>query len=487
MQVKLSWEEPLTGEKQEHIFSLPIALGRNPEDVLNDRQKQEYSIVRLNSKQVSRLHAFITFVNGQIVLEDQSSNGTVVNDELVVQSSFNLANRNVLQIGLYRITVNNLSVESDTIEVISAVEANETEVLDNPTITFSNPTIKLSYKDKNLTFELTHNSHFLGREVQESDPGRLQVPEDWTVISRYQACFHKVGDNYYIYDGDGEHPSKNGLFINNKLITSKEGYCLQSEDEIQIGQNPQKRVTIKYINPNVPTTAINPKQQSVSLNKETIVLGRSHNADLELDAPTVSRRHAVITRNTQGHLILHNCSANGLFLNKQKVSGTATLSPGDIIQIGPYTLILQGDKLVLVDKGNNIRLDAQNIVRVVLTKNKQKRRLLDDISASIEPGQLVAIVGGSGAGKSTLMKSLLGIESITSGNVYLNGDNLKNNFNIYRNLIGYVPQDDIVHTNLTVKEILYYAAKLRLSTDINIEAVIEKLSSKLNYPNTRIP
>ena len=79
------------------------------------------------------------------------------------------------------------------------------------------------------------------------------------------------------------------------------------------------------------------------------------------------------------------------------------------------------------------------------------------IALVIETGQLVALVGGSGAGKSTLMKSLLGIAPVTSGSVYLNGDNLRRNWAVYRSQIGYVPQDDIVHPDLRVEEVLAYA------------------------------
>ncbi|MCE2664245.1 MAG: ATP-binding cassette domain-containing protein, partial [Microcystis sp. 53602_E8] len=107
-------------------------------------------------------------------------------------------------------------------------------------------------------------------------------------------------------------------------------------------------------------------------------------------------------------------------------------------------------------------------------KKKQPLIILNHISLPIEPSQLVAIVGGSGAGKSTFLKTLLGIEPTTSGTVYLNGEDLRQNFNIYRTQIGYVPQYDIVHRDLTVGEVLYYASKLRLPPDLNCQEVIEK-------------
>jgi ABC-type multidrug transport system ATPase subunit len=174
-----------------------------------------------------------------------------------------------------------------------------------------------------------------------------------------------------------------------------------------------------------------------------------------------------------------------VFVNGQRVNGSLLLSDGATIRIGPYTLIVRGDELVLADQGEHIRLDAYNLEREVKDKNQQVRRLLDDISLPIEPGQFVALVGGSGAGKSTLMRTLLGIDPTTKGLVYLNGESLRANFNIYRTQIGYVPQDDIVHKELKVGEVLTYAAKLRLPPDIDIEQVVQKTLQQIEMSHRR--
>lgn len=353
----------------------------------------------------------------------------------------------------------------------------------NKTVFIQNPYLLLNNQGDILPpIELVANYHRLGRDPQQVD---LIVPEHWRVVGRCQAVFRKTGNDYSIYDGDGTYPSTNRLFYKNYLITPQEGYLLQNGMEIKIGQDPQSWIIVTYYNPNSSLGNKPPTQRSISLRGQSVLLGRDATANLVLDAPTISRRHAVIDADNQGRYLLHDHSTNGVFINGQKVKGSAILASGATVRIGPYTLVLQGDELVLVDQGENIRLDAENLVKVVKDKNQQPVRLLNHISLPIEPSQLVAIVGGSGTGKSTLLKTLLGIEFITEGMVYLNGENLFNNFNIYRNLIGYVPQEDIVHQALTVREVLFYAAKLRLPHDINSEQVIDKTLGQIGLRERR--
>jgi ABC-type multidrug transport system ATPase subunit len=341
----------------------------------------------------------------------------------------------------------------------------------------TNPYLILNNQGQTLpSFQLTQSKHILGRDPQVAD---FLVPPDWEVISRCQATFLKVEDYYYIYDGDHLQPSSNKLFINNCLITHDSGYCLQDGDVIKIGQNLNILVTLEFHDPNHSSSLQIPFIKSISLKDKSVILGRDPSADLQLLSPTVSRKHAVIEDIGQGKYILHDRSTNGVFVNNTKVNGKIDLDDGAIIRIAPYTLVLQGDELIIADQGNYIRLDAENILKVVKNVKGEKIVLLNKISLPIEPGQLVALVGGSGAGKSTFMRTLLGIESTTVGQVYLNGEDLRSNFNIYRNQIGYVPQTDIVHKELTVREVLKYAAKLRLPSDTDINLIIEQTLTQI--------
>lgn len=339
-----------------------------------------------------------------------------------------------------------------------------------PTIVAGNPYLEFNNHGQTIKIELTKEFHRLGRDRYRSD---LIIPEDWLIISGCHATLRKLDNTYCIYDGDEQRPSTNGLFIDNTRITIEEGYMLQAGSEIKIGLDPKTQIFCKYVDPLQAIATINPPViKKISLTNFPIVLGRDEQANFYLDSPLVSRRHASIDLDKKGNYIIHDHSKNGLFVNNQRVENQTVLQEGDRIKIGPFTLIKQGDCLELFDQGQQIRLDADRLFRKVKDQKGKWRVLLNDISLAIEPGQFVALVGGSGAGKSTLMRTLLGIDPTTKGKVYINGDDLRADFNIYRTQIGYVPQDDIIHRDLTVYEVLFYAAKLRLPPDININEII---------------
>ena len=102
--------------------------------------------------------------------------------------------------------------------------------------------------------------------------------------------------------------------------------------------------------------------------------------------------------------------------------------------------------------------------------------LLNDISLSIPPRSLVAVVGSSGTGKSTLLDALNGLRPAHRGGVFYNGQDYYHHLAAFRSQIGYVPQEDIIHRNLTVERALYYAAKLRLPEDFTQAQIAQRRS-----------
>ncbi len=106
-------------------------------------------------------------------------------------------------------------------------------------------------------------------------------------------------------------------------------------------------------------------------------------------------------------------------------------------------------------------MPAGGALRRILGGPSATRLILNDVSLSIYPREFVGLVGGSGAGKSTLLKALTGFAP-AQGRVLINGDDLYTNYSAYENIFGYVPQDDIIHGQLSVRGALTYAAELRL-------------------------
>ena len=199
------------------------------------------------------------------------------------------------------------------------------------------------------------------------------------------------------------------------------------------------------------------------LEKDVITIGRGENNDLPLPNPQVSRHHARLRRGGATHVIEDLGSTNGTFVNGQRIT-SKQLAVGDQIQISVFVITYNGGTLQQVNTEGNIRLDAIHLNKWV----SEKKNLLQDISFSIYPREFVALVGGSGAGKSTLMDALNG-QRPAQGSLLINGDNLYANYDAYRTTIGYVPQDDIIHLELSVFNALDYAARLRLPPDTSKE------------------
>ena len=354
----------------------------------------------------------------------------------------------------------------------------------------TSPYVELNNRGQRLRFDLIEAEHRLGRDSSWAD---LAVPnQGWEVISGQHVVFKREGDRYRIYDGNERgKPSTNGLFVDHTRVKQDSGYLLTDNVQLQIGQNPQNMILMNYVvRPSGQVTGN--RLTSTRLNLRELQSGRvelgrepqNQVAAMRLEAPSVSRLHASVSRTQNGRYVLRDHSANGTYVNKHRLSAAHTLQDGDTIQIGPFTLLYREAVLEVLDTGDRIRLDALNLVRKVNYAGGEKT-ILNDVSLAIEPRQLVAIVGGSGAGKSTLMKTLLGIAPTTSGVVLLNGDKLRQNFDLYRSEIGYVPQDDIVHRDLTVEEVLSYACQLRLPPDTDREETIAKTLGLVKLSHVR--
>ncbi len=200
--------------------------------------------------------------------------------------------------------------------------------------------------------------------------------------------------------------------------------------------------------------------QLLQTSKGKLTIGRALDNDHIIDHPMVSKYHATLTLTKDGFILEDLGSANGTFFNGEEVKAPVLISEKDTFQIGPVRMRLAADGQVESDDLRvSTRVDVQGICYDV---KGGAVRLLRDVSLTIQAGEFVALMGPAGAGKTTLMENINGNMTPTVGRVLINGLDLHRHFDAMRGHIGYVPQDDIVHRNLTVYEACYYTAKMRM-------------------------
>jgi ABC transport system ATP-binding/permease protein len=189
-------------------------------------------------------------------------------------------------------------------------------------------------------------------------------------------------------------------------------------------------------------------------------IGRAAENDVVVDDVLVSRRHAVLERGPSGWQVHDLGSANGTFVNGQRVTA-APVAEGDLLGIGHALFQLSGDQLVEYADRGDVDIEA---VDLVVTRDG--RRLLDDVAFRLPGRSLTAVLGPSGSGKSTLLGALTGVRPADTGTVTYGGRDLYEDYDELRQRIGLVPQDDILHPQLTVGRALAHAARLRFPPDV---------------------
>ncbi len=204
-----------------------------------------------------------------------------------------------------------------------------------------------------------------------------------------------------------------------------------------------------------------PRASSAAGTAGAMTIGRAAENDIVVSDVLASRQHATLIPTPLGAEIRDN-SINGTFVNGTRI-GSAILSEDDVVTIGNVDLVFRDGTLVKLSEAATRTggLEVRN-VKYVVDNGKQ---LLDDISLSARPGTLTAVIGGSGAGKTTLARLIAGYTSPSSGSVTFAGHDIHAEYASLRSRIGMVPQDDVVHRQLTVNQALGYAAELRLPPD----------------------
>ena len=364
-------------------------------------------------------------------------------------------------------------------------------------------------------------------------PFRIAKPSSWlgrdpecdVVIESTAAMVSRKHAELRIEAGEivvGDNNSFNGTLVNGQRISSP--VPLYHNDEIQLGMGgpvlifnspsrtapplesfagqrassvpadaASKTMVFKMERPPARVEADAQDAQllmSVSFgDKREITVGRDAGNDISLDGLQISKHHAKLVHNQGVVTVEDKNSTNGVFVNGSRTSRQQVNSE-DSIQIGTFLIRVDADgNIGVFDTRSKHRIDAVSLTKEVKSRSGGgKIKLLDSISLSIRPNEFVGLLGPSGAGKSTLIEALNGVRPAQSGNVLINNLDLYRHLDSLKQVIGYVPQEDIIHRELTVYRTLFYVAKLRLSRDVSraeIDQIINEVLDVTGLADSR--
>ncbi len=324
----------------------------------------------------------------------------------------------------------------------------------------------------------------LGR-APDSD---VVFPPEATEISANHAKLVARDGELVLFDTE----SKNGVFINGRRVQRAK---LQASDVVRLGPHgPELRcalragserhalaealrqgVTVGMSVTDAPSLGEAEILGEFPLGPRPLRLGRAASADIRLDSVHVSSAHALAWRDASGSARVRDLgSTNGTFVGGSRI-GELSLLPGAELIIGPFFLRYTGTSLRLFDTRSRTWVAARE-----LTHELGDKRILDGVSLAIQPGEFVGLLGPSGAGKSMLLRSLCGAMRASGGSVLVNGLDFYAHHTQLKSLVGYVPQDDIVHPQLTALETLTYAAQLRLPPELGAAERAHRVAAVLS-------
>ena len=225
-----------------------------------------------------------------------------------------------------------------------------------------------------------------------------------------------------------------------------------------------------------------PSAPGFTTSTSVITIGRSPDNAIVVHDPMVSAHHARLTALRPGHHLVEDLrSTNGTFVDGVRVS-RQEIGPGSIVSLGKIFLKATVGGLIRVAQeysavagqpsGSRISLSVSDVTFSVATSKHERssgggprKALLDRVTFNVPERSLLAVIGPSGAGKSTMLKTMIGTLKPDSGQVLFNGLDMAVFANSMADRIGMVPQDDLVHSELTARHALEYAARLRFPDD----------------------
>jgi len=313
-----------------------------------------------------------------------------------------------------------------------------------------------------------------GRRITIGRSPDSDVQIDLPIIGWNHAVITEENGQFILEDNN----SRNGTAIE-EMSNRIQRAVLQPSDQVFLGS--YKISAAQLLNLEDKVEIGEAAFQTVSFRGNSMEVGRDPKCDIPLDFPMVSWRHARLTRTPEGILVEDLGSRNGTYLNGLRVTGKVLARPGQEIGLGSVRFqLMENGQLAQRDYNGKVTIEAKEIV----VHAPNGKRLLDPVSLTVFPYELVAMMGPAGSGKTTLLKALNGYTRPARGTVLFRGQSLYDYYDLYRHMMGYVPQDDIVHPQLTVRQALYFSARLRTDlTDEEINTRTEKVLDDLGIPD----
>ena len=420
----------------------------------------------LPSPGVSRRHARLIREGNGYILEDLgSSNGTYLNGQRLIERR-SLKSGDQIQLGqAVTITYETpVAIPQDGNATVIGSVAPAMPAGDLQTVFGEGPKLPVETAPPQLlvtvaggspqTHILTRPTLTIGR-VEEND-----IVISSQIVSRQHARLEQINGGYkLVVVPDAKNPV---LFEGRPLEGSR---VLHHGDTLRIGSlDPGMMVTIVYEAPGEASQEI--ERDIVFGASALIQIGRDASNDVVLPSPNVSRFHAQIERVGQRYRLEDLRSSNGTFVNGEHIDGAVWLKPEDNIRIGQYRFVMGRDQLAQYDDSNGLRVDVIGLNKWV----RKDLNILQDISVAFKPREFIVVVGQSGGGKSTFVDAVAGYRPATPpSRVLVNDIDIYTHFDAIRNDIGFVPQKDIIHMELTIYQALDYAAQLRMPGDTSRE------------------
>lgn len=301
--------------------------------------------------------------------------------------------------------------------------------------------------------------------------GTNDIVLESAIVSGFHGYIALSKDECFIYDNG----STNGLYVNGSQITQ---HKLCDGDTIRIDNLSSPMDGSVSMVFSLRSSGGTWKKIDLS-ERNQVTIGRSEECDIRINHVTVSRVHAIIYKDKDGFYVADNNSTNGVYIRGRQISGKYRLNEMDVISITTSRFVFQKGCISYKVNDTGIGIDASNVVKTVRT-GRNEHNIVSNVSLSIKPCEFVAIIGGSGAGKSSFLKCLCGFSGATEGSIRINGDDLYENYDVLKCVIGYVPQQDIVHGDLTLKRMLTYAAQMRMPKDAAPQEIQQRVAEVIS-------